>query len=124
METIPMRLHHLLVPVAALLAVARPDRADAQAPAPAPAGATPRPAPAYKREVPPALAAQAAITEDSARTIAQRRMPHGRIVALELEKEKGKLIYSFDLTIAGESGIEEVNVDAANGSIVAVVHEK
>jgi len=116
-----MRLQYFLVPVAALLAVSFPHRAGAQQ---APPAVTRQAPPAYKREVPPALAARAGITEDSARAIAQRRFPRGRILALELEKEKGKLIYSFDLKLPGKSGNEEVNVNAMDGTIVGVEHEK
>ena len=35
----------------------------------------------------------------------------------------GKLIYSFDIKVAGKSGIEEVAVDAMTGKVLAVKHE-
>jgi uncharacterized membrane protein YkoI len=41
----------------------------------------------------------------------------------ELEKEHGKLIYSFDIAVPGKSGVEEVNVDAITGKVVAKHHE-
>ncbi|MDQ6887348.1 MAG: PepSY domain-containing protein [Gemmatimonadota bacterium] len=81
------------------------------------------PAAGYKRDVPSRLAVQARIPEDSARAIAQARIPRGEVRALELENEGGKLIYSFELKIAGKEGIEEVNVDALNGKIVSIEHE-
>jgi uncharacterized membrane protein YkoI len=81
-------------------------------------------APAYKREVPAALLAQTKISEDSARTIALKRIPGGAVKALELEREHGLLIWSFDLAVAGKPGIEEVEVDALTGKIVGVAHEK
>jgi len=34
------------------------------------------------------------------------------------------LIWSFDLTVAGKPGVEEVEVDALTGKIVGVEHEK
>jgi uncharacterized membrane protein YkoI len=37
--------------------------------------------------------------------------------------EDGALIYSFDLSIAGKPGIEEVHVDAKTGKILSVEHE-
>jgi ribosomal protein S3 len=40
----------------------------------------------------------------------------GKIKSKELERENGKLIYSFD--IKTKSGIHEVNVDAISGDIV------
>jgi uncharacterized membrane protein YkoI len=39
-----------------------------------------------------------------------------------LEREHGKLIYSFDIETAKKT-ITEVNVDAIDGKIVAVEHE-
>jgi uncharacterized membrane protein YkoI len=41
----------------------------------------------------------------------------------ELEAEGGCLIWSFDMAVAGQSGMEEVNVDAGNGQILSVHHE-
>jgi hypothetical protein len=42
----------------------------------------------------------------------------------ELERENGRLIYSFDMKTDGKSGIDEVNVNALNGAIVGKVgHE-
>jgi uncharacterized membrane protein YkoI len=80
-------------------------------------------APAYKRDVPDSLVSKTKITEDSARAIALRRVPGGTIQELELEREDGKLVYSFDIKVAGKAGITEVQVDAVTGKIVAVEHE-
>lgn len=82
-----------------------------------------QPKPAYKRSVPKALAAEAKIGEDSARTIAMSKVANGRLESMELEREKGKLMYSFDIKVPGKSGIEEVNVDALDGRVLAVEHE-
>ncbi|GAC1438183.1 MAG: hypothetical protein NVS9B5_33530 [Terriglobales bacterium] len=41
----------------------------------------------------------------------------GKIKSKELEKENGKLIFSFD--IKTKSGIHEVHVDAISGAVVA-----
>jgi uncharacterized membrane protein YkoI len=78
---------------------------------------------AYKREIPARLGARAKVSEDSAATIARGKVPNGRIQSVELEEEKGRLIYSYDIKIPGKSGIEEVNVSAADGSVIAVEHE-
>jgi uncharacterized membrane protein YkoI len=40
----------------------------------------------------------------------------GTIKSFELEKERGRLIYSFD--VQATDGIHEVNVDAMNGKVV------
>jgi uncharacterized membrane protein YkoI len=46
------------------------------------------------------------------------------VVAAELESEHGCLIWSFDLRIAGKSGVQEVHIDAGNGNVLSVEHEK
>jgi uncharacterized membrane protein YkoI len=78
----------------------------------------------YKRDVPAALLSQAKISEDSARMVALARVPGSTVKALELEREHGLLIWSFDLAVAGKPGIEEVEVDALTGKIARVEHEK
>jgi uncharacterized membrane protein YkoI len=70
-----------------------------------------------------ALRASAKVSEDSARAIALKAVPGATVQAGEIEKEKGKVIWSFDLKIAGKKGIEEVNVDAMTGKVVAKEHE-
>jgi uncharacterized membrane protein YkoI len=80
-------------------------------------------APAYKRDVPDSLRAQAKISEDSARAIALRRVPGGTIQELELEREGGRLLYSWDIKVAGKPGITEVHVSAITGRILSVEHE-
>jgi len=50
-------------------------------------------------------------------------MPNGTIRSVELEGEKGRLIYSYDFIVAGKKGVEEVNVDAATGKVIATEHE-
>lgn len=70
-----------------------------------------------------AMRAEAKIGEDSATAIALAQVPGGQVRSGELEREHGKLIYSFDIKVAGKSGIEEVNVDARDGSVVAHEHE-
>jgi uncharacterized membrane protein YkoI len=81
------------------------------------------PRPAYKRDVPARLLAQTKISEDSARAIALRQVPGGTVQALELEREGGTLIYSWDIKVAGKPGITEVHVSAIDGRVVAVEHE-
>ena len=69
------------------------------------------------------LRAQAKISEDSARTVALAQVPNGNVQSGELEREHGKLIYSFDIAVAGQEGVEEVNVDARTGAVVKHEHE-
>jgi uncharacterized membrane protein YkoI len=69
------------------------------------------------------LRAEAKIDEATARSTALKEVPKGTVQSSELEREKGKLIYSFDIKVPGKSGIEEVNVDAITGAVVAHEHE-
>ncbi len=43
----------------------------------------------------------------------------GKIKSSELEKEKGKMIYSFDIRNP-KGGITEVNIEAYTGKVIAV----
>lgn len=70
----------------------------------------------------PSLLAKATVTSDSAEKIALAKVP-GTIAEGELEVEHHRLIWSFDVKVAGRTGITEVNVDAKTGAIVAVSHE-
>jgi hypothetical protein len=67
------------------------------------------------------LAKQARITMEQARKIALKRAP-GNVEGSELEKEHGKLVYSFDIRNA-KGTITEVQVSALSGKIVRVEHE-
>jgi uncharacterized membrane protein YkoI len=78
---------------------------------------------AYKREIPDSLAAKTKITEAAAAATAQKRFPKGAIQSVELEREDGHLKYSYDMATPGKPGIDEVDVDALTGKIVAVEHE-
>jgi hypothetical protein len=80
-------------------------------------------APAVKNKVPANLAAKAKISLDAARTTALAKVPKGQVQSEELEEEDGKLLYSFDIKVPGRSGIDEVEIDALNGSVLNVDHE-
>lgn len=80
-------------------------------------------APSYERHVPAKLAAEAKVSEAAAIGAAQRAIPRGEVVAVELERERGILMYSVDLQIPGANGVEEVEVDANDGRVIAMEHE-
>jgi len=69
------------------------------------------------------LQAQAKISKEQAQQTALAKAPGGTIKEGELEKEKGKLIWSFDITIPDSKDITEVNVDAITGDVVSVEKE-
>ena len=77
----------------------------------------------YKKELPDSLTKVAKISENVAAAAAQARVPKGKIEVVELERENGKLLYSYDIKTAGKSGIDEVHVDAMTGKVVGFVHE-
>jgi uncharacterized membrane protein YkoI len=76
-----------------------------------------------KKETQADLQKEAKISEAEARATALKQVPNGTVKSSELERENGKLIYSFDITVPGKSGIDEVNINAVDGSVVAKSHE-
>jgi uncharacterized membrane protein YkoI len=68
-----------------------------------------------KKESQAILQKEAKITPERAQKTALAKEP-GKIQEKELEREKGRLIYSFDIKM--KDGIHEVNVDAITGEIV------
>src|SRR5689334_13124887 len=78
---------------------------------------------AMKKETQADLQKEAKISEADARATALKEAPTGTVKSEELEREKGKLIYSYDISVPGKSGVEEVNVNAIDGSVVGKMHE-
>jgi len=71
----------------------------------------------------PKLVAEAKIKETEARATALAQVKNGTVRSEELEREHGHLIYSYDIQVPGKSGIDEVNVDAMTGKVIAKTHE-
>lgn len=69
------------------------------------------------------LAAQARVSRADAEKTALTKAPNGTVKEAELEKEKGKLIWSFDIATPGSNDITEVAVDAVTGAVVSVEKE-
>lgn len=76
-----------------------------------------------KEESQATLLKEAKVSEATARATALKEVPNGTVKSSEIERENGKLIYSFDITVPGKTGIDEVNVNAIDGSVVARSHE-
>ena len=72
----------------------------------------------------PGLLKRAKIAPDSAIRLAEAAVPTGKVKAGEIEEEKGKLIYSFDIKVPGKRGITEIHVDPSTGAIVGREHEE
>ena len=71
-----------------------------------------------KSKIPAALQKDAKISVEAARATALKKVP-GEILEEELEKEHGKLIWSFDIAQVGSKNITEIQVDAKTGKIVS-----
>jgi uncharacterized membrane protein YkoI len=69
-----------------------------------------------------ALEKEAKLTRAQAEEIALKKAPGGKVTDAELEREKGKLVWSFDIKTA-KPGVTEVLVNAMDGTIVSVTHE-
>ncbi len=69
------------------------------------------------------LQKEAKMTMIDARAMASRTVPGATIQAGEIEREGGKLIYSFDMKVPGKAGIDEVNIDAMTSKLVSHQHE-
>ena len=75
-----------------------------------------------KTETQAQLQKEAKISMSRAREIALGKVPGGKIESAELEREHGKLIYSFDIK-TDKPGVTEVNVDAKSGKVLSTKQE-
>ncbi len=79
--------------------------------------------PSYQRDIPASLASEAKISEDAALSTALGAVPNGKVLSVELEREKGQLIYSVDIKAPKKSGVEEIHVSALDGRLLSREHE-
>jgi hypothetical protein len=64
------------------------------------------------------LQKQARVSRADAEQLVLAKVPGGSVKEGELEKEHGKLIWSFDIATPGTSDITEVHVDAISGQVL------
>lgn len=69
------------------------------------------------------LKAMAKISQDSAQVIALAQVPGGTVTEAELEHERHTVVYSFDISQAGKTGVDEVLVSAITGKVLWKGHE-
>jgi peptidase YpeB-like protein len=69
------------------------------------------------------LVKQAKITKAEAEQIALAKVSHGIVKSAEIEKEKGHLVWSFDIAQPGTHGITECLIDAKTGKIISTQTE-
>jgi uncharacterized membrane protein YkoI len=120
-----MRMKHL-APAVALSLAAFTSVSQAQQPAPSTKVAsahTHRRHTVKKAETQADLEKEAKMTMADARALAEKTVPGATIQAGEIEREGGKLIYSFDMKTPGKSGIDEVNIDAMTSKVLSDKHE-
>jgi uncharacterized membrane protein YkoI len=65
------------------------------------------------------LKKQSKLTEHKAQQIALTQVPHGSIKSGDIEKENGRLVWSFDISTPGSRDITEIQVDANSGKIIS-----
>jgi uncharacterized membrane protein YkoI len=69
------------------------------------------------------LMAEAKVSKEDAEKTALAKVPNGTIKESELEKEHGKLQWSFDVITPDTKDITEVNVSAMTGDVISVDKE-
>ena len=69
------------------------------------------------------LKAEAKVSKKAARATALAQVPRGNVKSGELERENGRLLYSFDIATKGKAGIDEVQIDAITGAVLSNTHE-
>ena len=69
------------------------------------------------------LLAQARVTESQATATALSKVSKGTVMSVELEREHGRLVWSFDVAQPDTAGVTEIQVDATSGRIVSLKKE-
>jgi uncharacterized membrane protein YkoI len=69
------------------------------------------------------LMKQAKISKTQAEKVALTKVPNGTIQSGEIEREHGKLVWSFDIAATHTKNVTEVQVDAKSGKIISVKTE-
>jgi len=72
----------------------------------------------------PAAAQQlrAKVDQESAKSVALAQVPNGAVAAVQLKVERGTMVYIYDISVPGRTGLEEVRVSAVDGQFVSVQH--
>jgi uncharacterized membrane protein YkoI len=69
------------------------------------------------------LLARATYSAEAARQQALAAVPGGAIIESEIEEEDGRLVYCFEMKVAGQEGVTEVEIDAVTGELIGTEHE-
>ncbi len=65
---------------------------------------------------------RAKVSPEAAQSAALARVPNGSVRAMQLKVERGTMLYIYDISAPGGSGLEEVQVSAVDGQVVSVQH--
>jgi len=77
-----------------------------------------------KKKEEAALLAQAKVSKETATKTALAKVKGGSLKEdAEIEKERGKIVWSFDISKPGTKDITEVMVDAVTGKVVSIEKE-
>jgi uncharacterized membrane protein YkoI len=74
---------------------------------------------AFAADKPAPLQTQAKITRAEAEKTALALVPGGATISGNLERAKGRLVWSFDIRMPRAKNITEVHVDAQTGAVVS-----
>ena len=73
--------------------------------------------------IPSKLQAEAKVSQAAATATALAKVPNGTVSSTELEKEHGKLIWSFDIAKPGSKHMTEIHVNAKSGKVMSIKTE-
>jgi uncharacterized membrane protein YkoI len=59
------------------------------------------------------------IARERAEATALRLVPGGAVVTGDLEQDKGRLVWLFDISIPGSRNLREIQVDALTGAVLS-----
>jgi uncharacterized membrane protein YkoI len=68
---------------------------------------------------PVSLQAQSRITRQQAENAARELVPGGTIVGGNLERDRGRLLWWFDVSIPGSRNVKAIQIDAYTGAVVS-----
>jgi uncharacterized membrane protein YkoI len=69
--------------------------------------------------LPASLQAQPLISRDRAEMAALRLVPGGEIVGGNLERDRDRLLWWFDVSIPGSRNVKAIQIDAYTGAVVS-----
>ena len=69
--------------------------------------------------LPASLQAQSPITRERAEAAALRLVPGGELMSGNLERDNGRLLWWFDVSIPGSRNLKVIRIDAYTGAILS-----